>query len=532
MGEQYDYDFIVIGSGFGGSVSAMRLSEKGYRVGVIEAGKRYHAKDFTKSNWNLKKFFWLPQMGLHGILKMTVFKHAFILSGVGVGGGSLGYACTLYVPPDKVWDDLRWAKLQDWKTVMPKYYEIAQKMLGVTTNLYIGKADKMLRAAAEAQGFGNTFQPTEVGIYFGKKDKTEPDPYFGGKGPERTGCNFCGGCMVGCRNNSKNTLDKNYLYFAEKNGAVIMPETTVTEIRPIYNTNGKDGYEIHTVSSLGQFKKKKKFRAKGVILAGGVLGTLPLLFENKQNGNLPKISDELGNYVRTNSEAILSLTLEDKDTDISDGIAIGSSIFIDEETHIEAVRYPKGSDALASIATLLPEQEGNHRFTDWLKEVKQHPLNLLRDLNPIGWAKHTVLLLVMQTKDVRLRIRYKKLSLLSKHKILVTEGAKVPATIPQANRFAQNMAKQFKGVLGTSLTEILLEVPTSAHILGGVTMGSRPEKGVIDMKCRVFNYKNLYVCDGSIVSANLGVNPSLTITALTEHAMSYIEEAKDRDWSK
>ena len=531
---QYDYDYLIIGSGFGGSVSAHRLTEKGYKVGVLEMGKRYRQKDYPKTNWNYPKFLWMPWIKFFGFFRMVVFKHAFVLSGVGVGGGSLVYANTLLVPPDEVWDDPKWKGLQDWKTLMPKFYQVAKHMLGVVKNPYLGQADRLLQQTSESEGFGESFYSTDVGIYFGEKGKTVPDPYFGGKGPDRTGCTLCGGCMVGCRHNAKNSLDKNYLYFAEKQGATVIPETRVIDVQPLHHSDGGEGYAIYTEQSTANFfKKRRVFYTRGVIFSAGVLGTMKLLLACKAKGSLPHLSSQIGEYVRTNSESIIGVRVEEtQENDMSDGIAIGSGFHIDETTHVEACRYSKKSDALVGLTTPLPQgSTQSKRILNWLKILLLKPLVVMKVLKPSNWAKSTIILLVMQTLDNKINMRLKRHWFFPFKKSLATSGPKIPTYIPKANDFAQKMAKQTKGTPIASITEILMNIPTTAHILGGAAMGDSPESGVIDHRNRVFNYKNMYVCDGSMIGANLGVNPSLTITALTEHAMSYIPTKGEAKWS-
>ncbi len=530
----WDYDFIVIGSGFGGSVSALRLTEKGYRVAVFEMGKRYGTKDFPKSNWNLRKYLWAPGFGLRGIFQMSLFSHAWVLTGTGVGGGSLVYSNTLWVPPDKVWQDARWARLKNWKDVMPQHYHTAQRMLGAAHNEYLGTADTILLEMARKEGYDHTFYTTNVSIYFGEPDVTVPDPYFGGEGPERTGCTLCGGCMVGCRVGAKNTLDKNYLYLAEKRGAKIFAETKVIHITPLNGkSDGSDGYQVETVNPLNPFSGKKTFTTRGLVFAAGVLGTVKLLLEMKGTGALPNLSDRVGDYVRTNSESIIGVRINNAELDISEGVCIGSGIFVDEDTHIEAVRFPNGSDSIAPLTTLLSTpQPGIPRPLTWLATIIKHPLRFLRSLVPFGFAKNTLILLVMQTADSFMQMRLKRSWLPPFKKQLATQGPRVPTYIEKANDFAMKVAEQYGGMPLTAWTEIFLDIPTTAHILGGASMGSSAEDGVIDRENRVFNYKNLYVCDGSMIGANLGVNPSLTITALTEHAMSYVPPASQATWQE
>lgn len=533
MPSELDFDFIIIGSGFGGSVSALRLTEKGYRVAVLEMGKRYRPQDFPETNWRLKKFLWAPQLGLHGTLRMSFLRHVWILSGVGVGGGSLVYANTLLAPPDRIWDDPHWAHLQNWKRVMPPFYALARRMLGVTCNHYMGTADRLLQQAANLQGCGHTFYPVEVGVYFGEKGKTVPDPYFGGEGPARTGCTFCGGCMVGCRYGAKNSLDQNYLYLAEKYGAQIFPEMRVVGVNPLAGqADGRAGYEVQAVPATQLFgRSKKRLTARGVVFSGGVLGTVKLLLSLKEKGRLPRLSPQLGKCVRTNSESILAVQMDDKALDLSEGLAIGSGIHIDENTHIEAVRYPKGSDFMCLMSTLLTKgNPGPGRILTWLGVVAKNPLKFLKSLNPFGFAKSSLILLVMQPVDSTMGLRLKRSWWPPFGKVLTTEGGKIPTFIPQANSFAEKLSQELGGTPRTSLGEIFLNVPSTAHILGGAKMGADPNDGIIDYRCRVFNYKNMYVCDGSMIGANLGVNPSLTITALTEHAMSHIKPASETDW--
>ncbi|MTI29533.1 GMC family oxidoreductase [Cytophagales bacterium RKSG123] len=533
MAISFDFDYVVIGSGFGGSVSALRLSEKGYKVGVFEMGKRYQPKDFPKSNWNLKKFLWAPSFGFHGIFRMSLFRHVWALSGVGVGGGSLVYANTLLVPPKEVWKDSDWANLENWGDVMPKYYDQAKKMLGVNRNPHLADADLALKKAAEKQGLEESYYATDVGIFFGEAGKKVPDPYFNGKGPERTGCTFCGACMIGCRDGGKNTLDKNYLYLAEKEGAKVLPETKVVDVIPLNGkADGSDGYEIHTVCSTSLFKRKKVWYSKGVVFSAGVLGTVRLLLQLKQNKSLPALSERLGHFVRTNAEALLGVETSDKNIDMSKGVAIGSGVYLDEETHIEAVRYPKNSDALGLVSTPLVGGESYfRRILNWMAYGVTHPIRFLRPLLPKGFAKKSVILLVMQTVDLKINFTLSRPLWWPFSKKFQSTGQKIPSHIPKANEFARKMAKEVNGVPKTSLTEMLFDVPSTAHMLGGAAMGATDKEGVIDANNKVFNYQNMYVCDGSMIAANLGVNPSLTITALTERAMNNIK-ARDLEEEK
>lgn len=520
----YDFDWIVIGSGFGGSVSSLRLSEKGYSVGVLEMGKRWKASEFPKTNWDLKRFLWAPLFGFHGIFKMTLLPHVFILSGAGVGGGSLVYANTLLVPPPRAFEDPKWRDLADWKSVLPPFYALAQKMLGSTPTPKMFAADELMRDYAASIGRASSFAPTTVGVYFGEPDKTVPDPFFGGEGPDRTGCNYCGGCMVGCRFGAKNTLDRNYLYLAEKKGTKILPERRVVRVEPL----PEGGYRVHTERSTSWFGKDPKvYTARGVVVSAGVLGTVDLLLKCKEEGALPKLSDRLGDFVRTNSEAILGVTANDPAKKMNRGVAIGSQIELDDHTHLEPVRYSSGSDSLALITTQLTDGGGSTpRWLRWIGNVLGSPWQTLRGWVPVGWAERTVILLVMQTLDNHMRVRRGWSWMWPFGKSLVSqipEGQpSVPTYIPAANEAARALSKVVGGVARSSVTEAVLDVPTTAHILGGCAMGKDATDGVIDAHCRVFGYDDLLVIDGSMIGANLGVNPSLTITALAEHAMSHM----------
>ncbi len=518
------YDFIIIGSGFGGSVSAMRLSQKGYKVLVIEAGKRFNSSDFAKTNWNFRKYFWFPRLFCYGIQRINILKHVLILSGAGVGGGSLVYANTLYVPLKEFFEHPIVKKIGSMESLMP-YYEIAKKMLGVVENPKIFSGDVYLQKTAEEMGFGHSIKKTPVGVYFGNQ-KEPVDPYFEGEGPLRQPCNFCANCMVGCRYNAKNTLDKNYLYFAEKLGAEILPETLVVKIVPL--NKGKDGYEVYTKSTTGFLGyPRKKFYTKGIVLSAGVLGTMKLLFKMKQQGIIPEISSRLGHFVRTNSESIIGVTSRRKDVNFSEGTAITSSVFPSENTHIEVVRYGKGSDAMNALAAPFMVDGGGKipRQIKFLAGFLRHPFQALRFLIPFGFAHKSIILLVMQSVDNYIKILHKRTLYFPFFKILTSEldkGGKPPSYIPIANEFARKLAKNIDGVARSSINEVLLDIPMTAHILGGACMGESPEEGVIDFQNRLFGYDNFYICDGSMIPANLGVNPSLSITAFTERAMSLI----------
>jgi len=520
------FDYLVVGSGFGGSVSACRLAEKGYSVGVIEMGRRWNPSDFPKSTWNLRRWIWRPGMKLHGFYNMRPFRHVMILCGNAVGGGSITYGNTMLVPPDSVWGEGSWQGLGDWVHEMPAHYATARRMLGVTQNEILGEADTMLEAMAKDQGVGASFYRTDVAVYFGDGPGIEkPDPFFGGDGPARSGCIGCGGCMVGCRFNAKNTLDKNYLYLAEKRGAQVMAETRVVDLEPL-GERGSDGYRLTVERSTAWFAKRRHtLTARHVVLAASALGTMDLLMKLKQRGRLPAISDRLGYDVRTNSESIVGVRFpgrRNKARDMSKGIAIGSGIHIDHCTHIEAVRYSRGSDVLGLMATLLVTGEGWKRIFAWMWSSLRHPIKFARASWPFGFARQTLIFLVMQTIDATLRYRLKRRWYWPFTRLLVTEGDRIPTNIPAANEFALRAAKAFDGIAITSSSEILFKMPMTAHCFGGCVMGATASEGVIDHQHRVHGYQNLYVVDGSAVGANLGVNPSLTITALAERAMTFI----------
>lgn len=531
---QYDFDFIVIGSGFGGSVSAHRLTEKGYRVAVMEMGRRWRAEDLPKSNWNLARWIWRPELGLRGFFNIAPFRHVVILHGCAVGGGSITYANTSLVPRDTVWDAGSWAGIADWRAEMPAHYAEAIRMLGVAPNRILGPADDILRRAAERVGVGDTFYRTNVAVFQPRDGEapgtTHPDPYFGGEGPERSTCVACGGCMMGCRFNAKNSLDRNYLYLAEKHGATVFPETRVVDVRSLGAADGADGYEVRTVRSTAWLRREpRRFTCKSVIFAASALGTMDLLFRLKQSGSLPRISERLGTMVRTNAESLIGVRTPGIKEDLSKGIAIGSGVYLDEHTHIEVVRYPAGSDAMGLLATALTGRRGRARLLYWVgtlaASLLRHPVRTLRSLHPFGFARETLILLCMHTEDVHIRMRLGRPWFWPFHKALMSDGERVPTFIPKANEFARAVAALTGGVAMSMLTEILFDVPGTAHILGGCPMGARAETGVVDATHRLFGYRNAWVCDGSVVSANLGVNPSLTITAMTERAMGLIPGA-------
>lgn len=538
MSEQ-TFDYVVIGSGFGGSVSAMRLVEKGYDVLVLERGKRYRDQDFPRTNWNISKSLWIPALRCYGIQQMTLLNDVLVLSGSGVGGGSLGYANVLMEPGDSLFEAPGWSDLADWKAVLRPFYDTAKYMLGVTTSRKVTLADSVLAAMADDYGQGHTFKPTEVGVFFAEdaanEGKTVSDPYFGGEGPERAGCIYCGGCMVGCRDNAKNTLPKNYLYFAEKWGAEIRPEATVRDIRPLPEGQ-PDGARFlvyyYRTTALPFLRFAKVIRTRNVVVAAGVLGTLKLLFRSRDvTRALPAISQKLGQQARTNSETIPGSTSRERELDYSEGIAITSIFAYDDNTHVEPVRYSGNSSLIRTLSAPMVARDGNFlvRMGRMIRYSLRHPIDMLRVKVLAGWSKRTTILLIMQTKDRPLTLKLGRNLFTLFRRGLVSRlqpGQSISPDATISHGLTEDFAERTNGIPQNSIPEALFNIPTTAHILGGCPMGRNEEDGVVNTKSEVFNYPGLYVVDGSIMPANPGINPSLTITALAEHAMSHIP-AKD-----
>ncbi len=518
--DRFDYDYVIIGSGFGGSVSALRLSEKGYKVLVVEKGKWYKKEDFPKTNWDLKKWLWLPPFKMFGILKMTILRHVTIISGVGVGGGSLVYANTLPIPKSEFFNSGNWKGLTDWEAELKPHYAVAEKMLGATENPKFYDSDIALQKVAQQMGRSNKFEAPKVSVFFGRSDVEVKDPFFNGEGPDRVGCNFCGQCMTGCPNNAKNSLDKNYLYLAQNKGAKIIAEKLVTSVKPIDHKNSNKGYIVDFKDATSYFNKGLgTVKTKGVIFSGGVLGTVRLMLNMKSKKILPNLSEDVGNHIRTNNENLSLITTRDKDLDLSKGIAIGSIFSPDDDGHVEAVRYGAGSNFWKIL--IIPMVFGKNvfiRIFQLLKELIFHPSVWIGNYLRKDYAKRTVILLFMQHLDSTIKFKKGWFNLSSK----VTSGSKPTPFIPMAKTLADKVAKEINGNAFMMSTDIIFGSPSTAHILGGSVIGKDSSKGVIDTEQKVFGYENMYVCDGSAISANPGVNPSLSITAMTERAMSFI----------
>lgn len=524
------FEYVIVGSGFGGSVSALRLTEKGHRVLVLERGKRFRDQDFPKSNWNVFKYVWLPFLRCFGILQISPFRDVLVLHGSGVGGGSLGYANVLMVPSDKLFAAPAWSHLADWKTVLAPHYITAKRMLGVNPNPCLWPADFIMQDIATELNMQGTFKPTNVGTYFGEAGKTVPDPYFGGEGPDRTGCTHCGGCMIGCRYGAKNTLVKNYLYLAEKWGAQVWSETEVVDVRPL-PPDQPDGarYAVIYRSATAWFntlRADRIVRTRNVVFSAGALGTLRLLFRCRDvNRSLPRLSQQLGNLVRTNSEALLGSTARELKINYSEGIAITSIFHADDVTTIEPVRYPAGSSLMRFLAGPLVESGGRviTRFFKTAAQIFTRPRDFAKTHILPGWARRSTILLVMQTEDNRIRLRLGRSLFTAWRKNLVSrpdDQQTIPSKIDIGHAVTRKFASRTDGIPLGSLNEGLLNIPMTAHILGGVPFGLSEQDGVIDLNCEIHNYPGLFVVDGSIMPANPGVNPSLTITALAEYAMS------------
>lgn len=545
--DTYDYDVIVVGSGFGGSVTALRLTEKGYRVGVLEAGRRFTRETLPRNSWDLKNYLWAPKLGMFGIQRIHLLGNVMVLAGAGVGGGSLNYANTLYVPPKPFFEDPQWRDITDWQQELAPYYDQARRMLGVRLNPTMTPSDVHLKGAAERMGVGDTFHMAPVGVFFGdgedadgaaraKPGEQVNDPYFGGAGPSRKACLECGECMTGCRHGAKNTLNENYLHLAEKAGAVVHPLTTVVSV----TDDSQGGYAIATLPTDDRRKAKgRTFKARKVVIAAGTYGTQTLLHRMKAGGQLPYLSDRLGELTRTNSEALVGAQTDNRryrratgapKADFTRGVAITSSIHPDENTHIEPVRYGRGSNSMGSLSILqVPYAEGSSRAMAWLTNAARHPLLVLRSLSNRRWSEKTIIGLVMQSLDNSLTT-YLKPDGVGKGLLTARQGhgAPNPKQIRAASEAASAIAADINGFAGSNVGE-LMGAPLTAHFLGGCPIGSSRESGVIDPYHRLYGHPGISVVDGAAVSANLGVNPSLTITAQAERAMSYWPNKGEQD---
>ena len=532
------FDYVVVGSGFGGGVSAMRLTEKGYSVLVLERGKLYRDEDFARTNWIFWKYLWAPGLRSFGILQISPFRDVFVLHGSGVGGGSLVYANVLMEPSDDLFENPQWKNLADWKTILRPYFDIAKRMLGVNPNPCLWAADWTLKQIAAEYGMEGTFQPTPVGVFFGKADQEGvevEDPYFGGEGPARSGCIHCGACMVGCRHNSKNTIVKNYLYLAEKWGAQVWPECEVRNVRPLPEGQ-PDGarYEIaYRSSTRWLIKPERRVRARNVVFSAGSLGTQRLLFRCRDiTGSLPKISPALGNIVRTNNEALLGGTSRNKKIDYSEGVAITSIVQVDAITNIEPVRYPAGSSLMRFLSGPLVDSAGSiaSRLFKTLGIIFTHPRDFARTHIMPGWAQRSTILLAMQTKDSWMQMRLGRSIFTLWRRNLVSKPDKQKfalSPIEISHHVVRRYAEKTDSIPSGTINESLFNIPMTAHILGGCPMGLNDQDGVVDLNGQIYNYPGLYVVDGSIMPANPGVNPSLTITALSEYVMSGIPMKPD-----
>src|SRR5512146_1444714 len=525
MPQDDEYDVAIIGSGFGGSVSALRLTEKGYRVAVLEAGRRFRDEDFPQNSWHLRSFLFAPRLRCFGIFRMSLVRNAFILSGAGVGGGSLVYAQTLYLPGEQFYRGPQWGHIADWQSELAPFYDQARRMLGVNEYRRMTPSDDAMLQLAREMGVEHTFRKTPVGVFLGEPGIEVPDPYFGGVGPARSGCKETGECMTGCRHNAKNTLVKNYLYLAERGGATIFPLITVTTVRPL--ADGR--YAIDTIRTGGMFRKHRRtFVAHDVVFAAATLGTQKLLHRMRDKGYLSNLSPRLGELTRTNSEAILAARTFRRDVDFTRGVAITSSFYPEKDTHIEPVRYGKKSNALGILATALADGDRGPRLLAWARELVRNFGLMCRGAVLRHWSEQTIIALTMQTRDNSLTC-YTKRGLFGRY--LTSRqgiGEPNPAWIPVAHQAVRRLAKIIRGVPFGTFTD-LFGIPTTAHFLGGCVIGDSVETGVIDPYHRVYNYPGLHIVDGSAVSSNPGVNPSLTITAQAERAMAFWPNKGDSD---
>ena len=540
-GRDVDVDVLVIGSGFGGSVAALRAAEKGHRVLVLEAGRRFEDEDFAETSWDVRRYLWAPRLGCYGVQRIHRLPDVVVLAGAGVGGGSLNYANTLYVPPRPFFEDRQWSDITDWEAELAPHYDTARRMLGATTNPCEGLVEDLMRRTAEDLGVGDTFRKTPVGVFFGTPGETVEDPYFGGAGPRRTGCTECGNCMVGCRVGAKNTLMKNYLALAEGLGVHVEPLRTVTRLGVVPGTDGeRPAYRVlHERTGPVGGRDVRVTTARQVVLAAGTWGTQQLLHAMRDDGELPGLSPRLGSLTRTNSEALLGAITQHVPTtaDLTRGVAITSSFHPAADTHVENCRYGKGSNAMGLLATVtVPGGTGRRRWVELVRKVARDPWVFLRAM-PVArrWSERTVIGLVMQTRDNSLQVsgrrtRLGRAGLTSQQ----GHGTPNPTYLPEGHAAMEALARRLAEATGDHATAAgswfeVFDVPMTAHFIGGVTIGSTPERGVVDAYHRVWGHPGLSVVDGSAVSANLGVNPALTITAQAERALALWPNSGEAD---
>jgi cholesterol oxidase len=533
------YDYVIVGSGFGGSVSAMRLAEKGYRVLVLERGERFEDADFPKTNWQLPKYLWMPGIGFRGFMELSLLPDLMVMHWSGVGGGSLGYANVLVEPDELMFEDPAWSGLGDWRALLRPHYDVAKRMLGRNLVPRLTPADEVLRKVADKLDRGATFAPVNVGVYFGQPGERVPDPYFDGKGPDRVGCIYCGACMIGCRYNAKNTLPKNYLYFAEKLGVEVRANARVIGIEPLSASEASSGrYRVLYRDSAKMFGRARSVQTENIIVSAGVLGTLKLLFHCRDvSGTLPYISQRLGDNVRTNSEALLGVVDSDRSSNHTQGVAISSVFEPIDGTHVEPYRFPERSAFLYRLLGAPLTEAGESgwikRLLLMLREIIKSPLAFLASKLSPGWGRRTFGLLIMQATDNKLRVGYgRHIRTLFRHGLLSSRdfSQAVPTEIPISHDVARMMAAEIHGSPVGNVAEGLLNMPITAHILGGNPIGSNAEAGVVGMDFQVHGYPGLYIIDGSIIPANPGLNPSLTITAMAEYAISQVPPKAGSDY--
>jgi cholesterol oxidase len=529
---RFDYDVVIIGSGFGGSVAGFRAAEKGYRVGIMESGKRWRDEDIPKTEWNLPKFLWFPAAELYGIQRIEYLDDVLVLCGAGVGGGSHVYANTLYVPPKQFFDAPEWAGITDWAEELAPYYDQATRMLGVVRYPYMPTdVDRAMQAAATEIGRGETFNKAPVGVYFGSPGVEAEDPYFGGVGPRRTGCISCGNCNIGCGHNAKNKLTTNYLYLAEKLGA------QVHELHEVFDLVALEGggFEVHARhpgwAQRAAHARRHTYTAEQVIVSAHAYGSAKLLHHMQHKGRLTGLSSELGQRARTNSEQLLAVTRthgewerDPKKIHITPGsVSITSAVWPDPETSIEPVYWGVGSDIFAFLGTYHQHGEQKHPFESWVKEVAKHPIEVLGNADARHWSERSFVALCMQTTDTSIELYWHDGLLRSR-----PSGTPPSVHIPVIEDFVDRVAKKLDSGEAAVATEVINRNAT-AHFLGGIPIGDSSDSGAVDPYLRMFGQPGLHVMDGSVMPANPGVNPSLSITAIVERAMSLWPNKGDAD---